>query len=91
MILRNVTVVILGRVANNGLVVKQIIENPSVPSNVDGSPVIGPLMRRLYSVKEVAHVTGLSKNKAAEERRNNPISYLGVFPGQLPLLQLAAA
>jgi hypothetical protein len=89
--LQNVTVVILARVENNGLKVASVIDNPEVPSS-GGKPVIGPLMRRLMSVKEVVARTGLSKGKAADARRLNPMTYLADFEGQSPLaLSLQAA
>lgn len=87
--LQNVTAVLLGRTDNNGLRVKAILENPEVPSS-NGKPVFGPYLRRLLSVKEVAAKTGLSKNKAAEQRRENPILFLADFAGQTPLEVKAA-
>jgi hypothetical protein len=86
--LLNVTVVLLSRI-ENGLKVSRIVDNPTVPSD-KGKPVIGPLMRRLLSVKEVVAKTGLSKNKAQEARKMNPISYLADFEGQSPLDTLLA-
>jgi len=88
--LQNTTVVILGRLPNYGLAVRHIIENPDVPSS-NGLPIIGPLMRRLKSVKEVAKETGLSKGKAADLRRQQPIRFLADFPGQQPLETATAA
>jgi len=88
--LQNITVVLLGRTTNNGLKVLRVLENPEVPSS-NGKPVIGPYMRRLLSVKEVAAKTGLSKNKAAEQRKANPIVYLADFEGQTPLEVKSAA
>lgn len=83
--LQNVTIVILAKTENNGLKVSRVIENPEVPSS-NGKPVIGHYARRLLTVKEIAAKTGLSKGKAAAERRLNPQAYLADFEGQDPLI-----
>ena len=88
--LQNVTAVLLARVEGNGLKVVRIIENPEVPSK-GGKPCIGPYLRRLLTVKEVVAKTGMSKGKAADARRANPLAYLADFEGQTPLLDKAAA
>lgn len=83
--LQNVTIVILAKTENNGLKVSRVVENPEVPSS-GGKPVIGHYARRLLTVKEIVAKTGLSKGKAAAERRLNPQAYLADFEGQAPLL-----
>jgi hypothetical protein len=82
--LQNVSVVILQKTDNNGLKASEIIENPRVLTS-SGQPLIGPNMRRVLTVKEIVAKTGLSKNKAAIERRINTLNYLADFPGQSPI------
>ncbi len=82
--LQNVSVVILQKTENNGLKAGEIIENPSVLTS-GGQPLISHYMRRVMSVKQIAQKTGLSKNKAAIERRVNTLNYLIDFPGQSPI------
>ncbi len=89
--LQNVTAVLLARTEGNvGFKVVRIIENPELPSK-NGKPCIGPYLRRLLTVKEVVAKTGMSKSKAADARRANPISFLADFEGQTPLMGAVAA
>ncbi len=87
--LQNVTIVILAKI-EGGVKVKHVIENPEMPSS-GGKPVFGHYCRRLMTVKEIAAKSGMSKGKAADARRSNPIAWLADFDGQAPLLPAAAA
>jgi hypothetical protein len=81
--LQNVTMVVLVRTANGGLKVGRVIENPVVAVDpATKKPVIGPLARRLMTVGEIAKNKGISRNKAADERRNNPLLYAVAFADQ---------
>lgn len=84
--LQNVTAVLLVKNAQGKLSLGRVIENPEVPAK-DGKPVVGPYLRRLLTVKEVARLTGLSLNKASELRRSNPLACLADFPGQEPMAE----
>jgi hypothetical protein len=76
--LMNVTMVVLVRQANGTLVAGRVIENPLVATS-HGLPVFGPLARRLMSVGEIAAKLGVSRNKAAEARRQTPLAFAVPF------------
>jgi hypothetical protein len=83
--LQNVTMVVLRRTANSGLAVAQVVRNPLVAVDpATKRPVFGPLARRLMSVAEVAKATGLSRNKAQEALRLNPLAYCVEFDAAAP-------
>ena len=65
----------------------RVIEQPEVASR-GGKPVFGPYFRRLFSVKEVAALEGVSLNRAQALRRERPLAYLADFPGQEALATL---
>ena len=78
--LQNVTLVVLAK-QDNKTTVKFVVESPLVAVDpATRKPVFGPLARRLMTVGEIALARGLSKNKASEERRANPLAYLAEFP-----------
>jgi hypothetical protein len=86
--LQNQTAVYLRRTAQGGLAVDRVVRNPLVATR-GGKPVFGPLCRRLLTVAEVVTATGLSKNRAQEGLRSDPLAHLADWPGQEPL-QVAA-
>jgi hypothetical protein len=86
----NTTLVTLTRTHIGGLKVAAIRENPIVPSR-DGKPVFGPYVRRLLTVKEIAHRYGLSLNYASLKRRSNLLACLADLPGQVPIDDLLRA
>ena len=87
--LKNTTVVILSKVGGK-FVASRVVENPEVPSK-GGQPIIGPMMKRLMTVGQIAAALGCSKNKASEYRRKHPIACLDDFPGQEPLAGMLRA
>ncbi len=86
--------VILKKVACEGGVkfdVACVTETPPVPKDkVTGKPVYGPMIRGLKTVKQVVQETGLSKNKAQDLLRTNPLACLVDLEGQEPLFGLTA-